>query len=283
MKHVKSLFIILAGNLLYSLAVRLFLMPSGLVTGGVTGISIALNSVTGIRVSIFAMILNVVMWILGLILLGKHFAFSTLISTLAFPVFLSFFETALGDYVITEDRILCSVLGGVLIGVALGIVLREDASTGGIDVIPMALNKYFKLSVSATMYAIDTVILLAQILVFPVENILYGILQILIYSFVLEKVLILGNTRTQMLVISPEHEKITSYILHEVDRGVTLLDGHGGYTKKPAELVLSIVSNRQVPRIEKEIRQIDPHAMIIKSSIMEVSGRGFTLAKQYIS
>lgn len=281
MKHVKALFFILLGNLIYATAVRFFLMSSGLATGGVTGISIALNSITGIRVSIFALILNIVMWILGLILLGKRFAFSTLISTIAFPVFLNILESLLGDYVLTEDRIVCSILGGILIGVGLGLVFREDSSTGGIDVIPMSLNKYFKLPVSASMYVIDTITLLAQVLVFPVENILYGIIQIVVYSIVLDKLLILGNSRTEMLIISQEYEQITQYILHEMDRGVTLLNAMGGFTQKDKNLILSVVSNRQVPRIERMIKTIDPHALIIKSSVMEVAGHGFTLEKKY--
>ncbi len=281
MKHAKSLFFILLGNFLYALAVRLFLMSSGLATGGVTGIAIALNSVTGIRVSIYALILNIIMWILGLILLGKHFAFSTLISTVAFPVFLNLLESLLGDYILTQDRLLCTILGGLLIGIGLGLVLREDSSTGGIDVIPMSLNKYFRLSVSVTMYAIDTIILLAQMLVFPMENILYGIVQILFYSIVLEKVLVLGDTRTELIIISPEHQKITQCILNDMDRGVTLLHGEGGYTNNQTDLVLSVVSNREVPKIEKMIHTIDEHALVIMCPVTEVAGRGFTLEKQY--
>ena len=281
MKNIKTTVLILLGNLIYALAVRLFLMSSGLATGGVTGIAIALNSVTGNRVSVSAFILNAIMWVAGLFLLGKHFAASTLLSTVAFPVFLNILENLLGDYVLTEDRILCSILGGILIGAGLGLVLREDASTGGIDVIPIALNKYFRVSVSGVMYLVDTVILLAQVLVFPVENILYGILQILVYSIVMEKVLVLGNTRTKMLIISREHTKITQFILREMDRGVTLLKGTGAFSNSDENIILTVVSNRQVPRIERMVKEADPHAFIVKSAAKEVSGHGFTLEKKY--
>lgn len=281
MKNIKTTAMILIGNLIYALAVKLFLMSSGLATGGVTGIAIALNSVTGIRVSVSAFVLNGIMWVLGLFFLGKHFAVSTLVSTIAFPLFLNILENLIGDYVLTEDRILCSILGGILIGTGLGLVLREDASTGGIDVIPVALNKYFRFSVSGVMYIVDIVILLAQILVFPVENILYGILQILVYTIVMEKVLIIGKTRTKMLIISREHTKITQFILNKMDRGATYLKGTGAFSNNDESIILTVVSNRQVPRIERMVKEEDPHALIIKSAAMEVSGHGFTLDKKY--
>lgn len=280
-KRVRSVLIILLANLLYAATVRFFLMSSGLVTGGVTGISLALNRLTGLPVSLYAGIFNVGFWILGLIFLGKKFAWGTLLSTVSYPAFLAILEKVFGDYVLTDDIVLCAVLGGVIVGIGLGLVMREEASTGGVDVIPLTLNKYFKLPISITMYIVDVAILLAQIAIFPVSNLLYGIVHILIYSVVLDKVLLRGTSRTELKIISKEHEKITNKILYEADRGVTLLNGKGGYTKDATEMVLSVISNREFAKIERMVHEVDPDALVIVSRVMEVSGRGFTLEKKY--
>ncbi len=280
-KQVRSVLIILLANLIYAATVRFFLMSSGLVTGGVTGISLALNRLTGLPVSLYAGIFNVGFWILGLIFLGKKFAWGTLLSTVSYPAFLAILEKVFGDYVLTDDIVLCAVLGGVIVGIGLGLVMREEASTGGVDVIPLTLNKYFKLPISITMYIVDVAILLAQIAIFPVSNLLYGIVHILIYSVVLDKVLLRGTSRTELKIISKEHEKITNKILYEADRGVTLLSGKGGYTKDSTEMILSVISNREFAKIERMVHEVDPDALVIVSRVMEVSGRGFTLEKKY--
>lgn len=280
-KQVRSVLIILLANLLYAATVRFFLMSSGLVTGGVTGMSLALNRLTGLPVSLYAGIFNVGFWILGWALLGKKFALGTLLSTVSYPAFLAILEKAFGDYVLTEDIVLCAVLGGVIVGVALGLVMREEASTGGVDVIPLALNKYFKAPISVTMYVVDVIILLAQIAIFPVSNLLYGIVHILVYSIVLDKVLLRGTSRTELKIISKEYDRIKKKILHEGDRGVTLISAKGGYTMNPTEMVYSVISNREFAKIERMVHEVDPDALVIVSRVTEVSGRGFTLEKKY--
>lgn len=281
LSEIKSVIVILLGNFLYAAAVHFFLVSADLATGGVTGISIALGEVTPVAVSTYALILNTIMWFLGLFLLGKRFAAATLLSTFSFPVFLKILEETSGTFVLTDDRLLCTVFGGIIIGIGLGITMREGASTGGIDVVPLALNKFFKLPVSVTMYFIDIIILLAQIMVFPPESLLYGIINILIYSMVLDKVLVLGQSHIELKVVSSRHEEIAEAIMKQMDRGVTLISSKGGYTKEDTQMILSILSNRELGKAEKLIHAVDPNALIIVGQVTEISGRGFTQEKLY--
>ena len=279
LKNARSVLMILLGNCIYAAGVEFFLVPARIATAGVTGISIAISSVTGVRVSLYALILNIIFWLLGLILLGKEFAGKTLLSSISYPAFLALFEGLTGDFVLTEDRLICTVFSGVLMGIALGIVIREDSSIGGVDVISLALKKYLRFPVSVCMYAVDCITLVMQILVFSRDAILYGVLNILVYTVVLDKVLLSGSSRTEIKVVSKEYRKIADGIMQSADRGVTILHGEGGYTGDDTEMVLSVVSNRQLARVERVIHSIDPHALVIIGRVTEVQGRGFTLDK----
>lgn len=269
------------GNALYSLAVALFLEPSGLITGGATGIALAVGRLTGLSVSGVLLVFNLAMLVWGWVVLGRAFAFNTLASSILSPVFLELWERMLAGRVLTDDIILCTIFSGLGIGVALGIVLRSGASTGGMDIPPLVLHKWFRLPVSATMMVFDIAILLVQAMFSPVRQVLYGIVMVIIHTIVMDKMLLLGNSRTQIKIISTKSSDIRAAILDQMDRGVTILHGEGGYTREPAELLLTVVSNREVPKLEKLVHAIDPECFMIVSRVTEVSGRGFSLEKDY--
>lgn len=224
---LNSLAIIL-GNALYSLAVALFLEPAGLITGGATGIALAFGRLTGLSVSGFLFLFNMSMLVWGWAVLGKKFALNTLASSVLSPAFLALFERLLDGRVLTEDIFLCTIFSGLGIGVALGMVIRAGASTGGMD-----------------------------------------------------KMLMLGDSRTEVKIISTRSDEIRTAILAEIDRGVTVLHGEGGYTGEPSEVLLSVISNRELPRLEKLVHSIDPACFLIVSRVTEVSGRGFSMEKEY--
>lgn len=278
---LKSLLTVVAGNFLYALTVKLFLMPSGLVTGGVTGLALTVNLVWGLPVSGFVLVFNVLMLLIGLLFFGKEFAATTLASTFLYPVFLELCGQLLGELTLTNDLLLCTVFSGLGIGVALGMVIRSGASTGGMDIPPLVLNKLFRVPVSVGMYAFDFCILLTQAAFRPTENLLYGILLVLIYTITLDRMLLLGSSRTEVKIVSEKYPEIVNAILTQVDRGVTLLDSEGGYLKQKTQLVLSIVSNRELVKVEKLAHQIDPECFMVVSRVSEVSGRGFSLKKRY--
>ena len=272
---------ILLGNILFALTLKLFVMPSGLIMGGATGVALAVNRAFGLSVSGVLLVFNVSMLILGWLVLGRTFAISTLASTFLSPVALEFWERLLGDYVLTDDLLLCTVFAGLGIGVSLGMVIRAGASTGGMDIPPLVLNKLCRLPVSVSIFFFDILILLTQAMSTPADQILYGILVVLISTTVLDKVILVGTTRTEVKIISSKADEIRAAILSQIDRGVTILHGEGGYLHQPTQLLLCVVSNRELPRLEKLIHSIDPASFVIVGHVSEVSGRGFSLSKHY--
>ena len=281
MSVLKSIIPVVIGNIIYALVVKLFILPTNLMSSGTTGIALLANHFLGIPVSFFILIFNVCMLILGLIVLGKKFAMTTIVSTLMYPIALEFFNQTLGEFVITNNELLNTIFAGLGIGLALGIVIRSGASTGGMDIPPLVLNHFFRIPVSVSLYVFDFIILSSQSLYNPLKRLLYGIILILLTSIVLDKVLLMGTTKTEVKIISPKFEKIAEEILSEMDRGVTLLNARGGYLKNEHSVVLSVVSNRELPKIEKLVRALDPDAFMIVSRVSEVWGRGFSTKKKY--
>ena len=259
----------------------LFLVPSGLITGGATGIALAVNRVSGLPVSGVLFVINMTMLALGWAVLGRAFALNTLASSLLSPAFIGLWEYLLAGRILTDDILLCTIFAGLGIGSSLGMVIRAGASTGGMDIPPLVLQKWFRLPVSATMMLMDLVILMSQAMSSPMEKILYGVVMVIVYTIVLDKVLMLGESRTEVKIISPKADEIRTVILEQLDRGVTELHGAGGYTHEPSTVLLSIVSNRELPRLEKLVHSIDPACFLIISHVTEVRGRGFSISKDY--
>lgn len=274
--------IVILGNCLYAFGVAMFILPGGLITGGTTGIALFVNGLTGVPVSAFVLVFNTLMFLVGLFVFGWKFAANTIVSTFSYPIALELITQLLGGYVMTEDLILCTVFGGICIGAAIGIVIRAGASTGGMDIPPLVLNRYFKIPVSRSIYVFDMLILLLQAAGSTGEQILYGILLVIIYSVVLDKCLMLGTAKMQIKVISGKIEEIRQTVLTDIDRGVTMLKSETGYMKRDTEMLLTVVSMRELARTEKLIHTVDEDAFVIINRVSEVSGRGFSSKKQYL-
>ena len=282
MKNINKMGIILLGNTIYALAVVLFILPNGLITGGTTGLALLFQHQFGVPVSQFVGAFNILMFIIGAIILGKSFALTTMISTFYYPFILGVLERLVGGRSITEDAMLATLFAGLLIGVGIGMVIRAGASTGGMDIPPLVLNKKFKLSVSGTMSALDCMILLSQMLFANSEKILYGILLVLLYTTVLDKVLLLGKSQMQIKIMSEQCEVISEQIRQKLDRGTTLLYSEGGHTRKKSYAILTVVSNRELTKVNDLVMSLDPNAFMIINQVNEVHGRGFNLHKEYM-
>ena len=246
-RHLLStLLFVAAGNFLYALTVRLFLLPAGLATGGATGIALAVHHFSGLPVSLFILIFNVLMLILGYVCLGRQFAVTTVLSTFFYPLALGLLDWLLKDLTLTKDLLLCTVFSGIGIGLSLSVVIRAGASTGGMDIPPLILNRYFKIPVSMGLYLFDILILLAQAFFHAPEEILYGILLVLIYSDVVDKMLFIGASKIEVKIISEKSDDIREEILQQLDRGVTMLSGEGGYLHFSTQIIMTVVSGREL-------------------------------------
>lgn len=277
--RVFSLLLVVVGNILYALTVKLFLLPANLISCGTTGIALVVNHMTQIPISGFIFVFNVVMLLVGWRMIGRQFALSTVFSSLFYPVALEVLNRTLGDIRITQDILLNVVFAALGLGVSLGMVIRGGASTGGMDIPPLILKKYLHIPVSSSLWVFDFCIMISQLLFHTLEDLLYGILLILILSFTLNRVMLMGTSKTEVKIVSPKADAIRDAILSQVDRGVTLLHGEGGFLHTPTEIILSIVSNHEMPKIERLARSIDPDCFMIVSRVREVWGRGFSRGK----
>ena len=276
-----SFLLVVLGNALYALTVKLFLLPANLISCGTTGLAITVNHLTGLPMTAFILVFNVCMLVVGWFLLGKKFALTTVFSSLFYPIALEILNHILGDISVTEDLLMNTIFSGLGLGLALGMVMRGGASTGGMDIPPLVLKKYFRIPVSVTLWGFDFVIMLTQMTFHSPEDLLYGILLLMFISYALNKVMLLGTSRTEVKIVSPKAEAIRDAILSRVDRGVTMLHGEGGFLHMPTEIILSVVSNHEMPRIERLARDIDPDCFMIVSRVTEVWGRGFSYDKRH--
>lgn len=281
-KIIRNILGVLIGNTIYALAVLLFIVPNGLITGGSTGLSIGAYHLFGIPMTLFLSGFNIIMFLLGFFILGKAFALTTLISTFYYPFILNIFEKTMGYTQMTTDPLLAALLGGVMIGSAIGLVIKCNASTGGMDIPPLIINKKTGIPVSVSMYAFDFLILLVQIFYTNREMVLYGIVLVATYTIVLDKVLVVGKAQTEVMIVSKEHERINEMIIHELDRGTTMLKSVSGYMKNEYPVIMTVISNRELPKLNHLVLNIDEHAFMVVSKVNEVKGRGFTFKKEYI-
>ena len=270
---------VILGNLTYTLSVKLFLLPANLVSCGTTGLALVANHFLNIPMTGFILVFNMVMLAAGWVVLGRKFAMTTVLSSILYPVFLEILNRVLGDISVTDNILLNVLFAGMGLGISLGIVIRSGASTGGMDIPPLILKKFFHIPVSTSLWVFDFCIMLSQASFHPLEDLLYGVLLLIIISVALNKTMLLGTSRTEIKIVSAHSDEIRQAILSRVDRGVTVLHGHGGFSCQNTEVILSVVSNYELPRVQQLARSIDPNCFMIISQVTEVWGRGFTLDK----
>lgn len=281
-RRIFETFLVLFGNFMYAFGIGMFILPGGLITGGTTGIALFMNQVAGIPVSAFVFGVNSLLFLLGFAVFGRKFAANTLISTISYPIALEIVQRIADVGILTDDLFLCTVFGGICIGAAMGIVIRAGASSGGMDIPPLVLNHYFKIPVSRSIYVFDMLILLLQATRSTGEQILYGILLVIIYSTVIDKCLMMGTAKMQLKVVSDKIEEIRSAIITDIDRGVTMLKSETGYMGQHTQMLLTVVSMRELTKTEKVIHEVDENAFVIINRVSEVSGRGFSSKKRYL-
>ena len=276
-----NVLVILFGNLIYAIGVVAFILPSGIITGGTTGLALFGNHAFNIPVSTFVLVFNICMFALGYVYLGKTFALTTAISSFSFPIILAALQKVAFLNNFTSDRFLCAIFGGLCIGFALGLVIKSGASTGGMDIPPLILNKKFGLRLSVLLYVFDCSILLLQMVFSDKEEILYGIVLVMTYSLVLDKMLLLGKSQVEVKIISAKSDEINTRIHDTLDRGSTLIHAETGYAHREGNIVLTVISNRELPKLSALVSDIDPEAFLIMGNANEVKGRGFTEEKVY--
>lgn len=276
MKNIKTIILIILGNIILSFGVTAFMIPHHIIIGGSTGIASCVQYYLHIPLSYTVMFINVVMFLLGYLILGKKFALTTIVSTFVYPICLNFFQSIDGISTFCEDMVLAAVYGGIIIGLGIGLVMKAGASTGGMDIPLIILNKKRGIPIGTSMNVCDTLILITQMTFSKTTEILYGIAIVFVISSVINKVLTSGVTQVQMFIISPKYQEIKHVLLHDLDNGVTMVQIETGMNELSQKAVLAVMSNRKVREVKQAVLNIDKHAFITINQITEVDGRGFS-------
>lgn len=278
-KKLKMIGFMILGNAILAMGTAAFVVPNGLISGGVTGIGLILQRLFGLPVDIGVFAADGVLFLLGAAVMGKAFAATIILSTIVYPTFFSLFGKIPFLTSLTDDKLMAAIYAGLLMGAGIGLVIKVGGSTGGMDIPPIILHKLFGLSIPVMISVGDILLLLVQAFYSSTEQVLYGILVVMLTSIVIDKVLIMGQKQTQVMVISLEYERINQAIHQKIDRGSTLIHATSGLEKQEQKVVLSVISNRQLGDLNELILQIDPQAFVIANEVNEVKGRGFTLSK----
>lgn len=273
---------ILAGNILLGFAVAAFILPSGVIMGGATGVGIVLARFIPLDTATIVLCVNLMALALGWAVLGWRFVVATIASSLLYPIFLGAAQRIPGIDHLTADPLLAALLGGGLVGIAVGLVMRVGSSTGGTDVVNLVLHKWTHIPVSAAVYLTDIVIMGAQALFSDPEQILYGVVLLVVETIALDRVMLLGQSQTQLFVVSSQYEKLRQKCLTELQAGTTMVYIETGRTRTLQRGVLCVIPPRKLYAAQALIQSVDPHAFLTITQIKEVRGQGFSSERIYV-
>ncbi len=275
-KFFLDMFVILLGSFISGLSYSLFLVHLNIVPGGISGISMILNYLFSTPIGLFTFILNIPIFLLGWKILGRTFAFRTIIGLVLSTFFIDFQIYILKFPILTEDKLLGSIFGGILLGVGLGIIFLGNASTGGTDVVGQIVNKYTNFSIGMGIMFIDVIIISVAALAFKqIEAALYGYLCLYISSQVIDFILEGSDYARGAYIISLKQKEISERIIKDMNRGVTLLKGKSVFRDVDVDVIFTVVTKKEIPRLRRLVNETDPKAFMIISQVHEVLGRGF--------
>jgi uncharacterized membrane-anchored protein YitT (DUF2179 family) len=279
--QLKDFLFIVLGSFSYALAWQGFLIPNQLTTGAVTGLASIIYYAFGTpSVDVTYAVANVILLIFALKILGLKFCIRTIFGVFFCWLFLHILPLWIPNGLVQGDTFMASVIGGILCGVGLGVVFTSNGSTGGTDIIAAMVNKYHNVSFGKMLLYIDIIIISSSYLVFhDVQRVIYGYIIMFITTTVCDMIINGIRASVQLLIFSDKWDEIAESISNELQRGVTVLDGMGWYTKKPKKVLVVLAKRTQIGQIQRIIKNIDPNAFISQSSVSAVYGLGFDKIK----
>lgn len=274
---------ILFGNALLAFLVAAFIIPHGILMGGTTGIGILLNRLNPwFDTAWTVLVMNIVLLLFGLAILGRKFFWTTVASSLLYPLMLAAFQQIPHIAELTDDSTLAAIFAGILMGISLGLVMRVGSSTGGTDVLCLVLHHWFHFPISVMVYVTDIIILAGQAFFSDPPKILLGILVLILEALLLDQTIIIGKSRVQIFAVSDRYDEIRELLLTKLDAGVTMTMIETGRLEKEQKGVLCVIPSRKLHDATALIRSVDPNTFMTVTKIKEVRGRGFTQERAYI-
>ena len=276
MKSFKEYILIAVGVILVAIAVQYFFAPNNLAAGGVTGLAIIIKSfMPSVNLGIITLSIDIILFIVSFIVLGKDFSKRTVVTGLALSGVIWFIGMFLEPYAIVDDLIIASIFGAGIAGFGMAIVFNNYSSTGGSDIVAKIISKYTNMNIGTSLMSIDIVITVLAAIIFGIDKGFYAILSVIILGLVVDRFIDGFNSCKEIFIISEHEEEISKFIMNELERGCTYLDGKGAYTNKEVRIVYAIIQRNEFIKLKAFIKKNDLKAFISVRESYEVLGEGF--------
>lgn len=273
--------LITLGGLLQALAIRLFLVPSNLVNGGVSGLAQIINHYTGIPLGLMILIGNIPLFLMGWRYLGgRRFAIRSVFAVIVVSLFTDFLIYLLPTHGLTKDLVLNTLYGGIISGVGYGLVYMGQGTSGGTDILARILRHYRGISLSASYMITDSAVMFLAGLAFSWENALYALVMLYVSGIAAEAVMGGSNVLRTAVIITEKPDTVASEILHTLERGVTKFPATGAYTGAERIVLYCVVTRSEVSQVKALVQAIDPQAFMVIGEVYEALGEGFAPLKR---
>ena len=275
MKKIKEYALTTLGIVLTAIALEYFFFPNDIAAGGVSGIALVINGVTGWNISIMVFILNIILFILAFVVLGKGFGGKSIYATVMLSVVMEIIERVFSPGILTDNMFLASFFGSALLAMGSAIVFHQGASTGGTSILAAIISKFTSLAVGTSLLLNDSIICLLAINVFGIDKGLFGFFSLILIGLLIDKFIDGFNTCKQVFIITSKAEMVVNFINKDINRGCTVLNGKGGYTDSEVKIVYTVLSSNQFITLKSFIKENNPEAFITVNDSKEVLGLGF--------
>ncbi len=280
-KEGKNLVLLLVGILIYDIGTHAFVEPAQVAPGGAIGVALLVNHLTNLPIGMMTMATNIPLLILAWFYLSRRFAVTTAVTTALSSLVLDVLVAPLCP-VYTGDRFLCSLYGGVVIGVGMALIFLAGTTTGGSDILGYLLQKKRpQMSIGRALLLVDGIVLVVSIFVFGnIDAALFGLVTLFAQTKVIDGIIYGGEVSTMATVVTKKPEAIAERVIVDLDRSATLLKAQGAYSKEDTTLLLCTVRKSQFPRLKRIIYEVDPDAFMMATETSEVLGFGFKELKE---
>lgn len=280
-KEGKNLVLLLVGILIYDIGTHAFVEPAQVAPGGAIGVALLVNHLTNLPIGMMTMATNIPLLILAWFYLSRRFAVTTAVTTALSSLVLDVLVAPLCPVYI-GDRFLCSLYGGVVIGVGMALIFLAGTTTGGSDILGYLLQKKRpQMSIGRALLLVDGIVLVVSIFVFGnIDAALFGLVTLFAQTKVIDGIIYGGEVSTMATVVTKKPEAIAERVIVDLDRSATLLKAQGAYSKEDTTLLLCTVRKSQFPRLKRIIYEVDPDAFMMATETSEVLGFGFKELKE---
>lgn len=268
---LKRYVLLIIAVLIYAVAYNLFFFKNNIVYGGASGISIITQKL--IDPSIMILIINVFFLVLSYFMLGKKQTLDSIVGSLLFPIFVKL-TVNIDSYINIDnsDLLLITIIGGVCVGFASGIVFKSGFTTGGTDILNQIVSKYFKISIGTSMLMTDGLIVILGGFFFGWTRVLYAMIVLYIINIMVDKVVLGISGNKAVYITTDEDDRVCNYLLNELKLGITLIETRGGYTNKKDQIIMCVVPTDDYFKVKEGIGQIDPKAVVLVTDAYQTSG-----------